>query len=168
MRNRGLMGFGRGSSPQRSVSTQTSRRRAPSWGLGLILMLACGDGGSGDTTSAGDSSGPGPCEPKECQTAADCCRDELPGPLAPGCPGNKYPNNWSCVSGECVHGGCDVNGSDCDIVPGMTCLSIAGTGQCVVPCNNDTDCETIGHMKGAECITTAPPNPVSYCVQPLP
>jgi hypothetical protein len=139
-------------------------------------LLACGDGGSGDNTSFetagtfGDTSSgppPGPCSPKGCDVAADCCPETHQG-LAPGCHGD-YPNNWSCVQGECVHGGCDVNGSDCDIVPGMICAKKNGTGQCVVACTNDTQCETVGHMKGATCSGLSDgPIAISYCIQPLP
>jgi hypothetical protein len=160
--------------PRRAAWSTRGRSTTSRLALHLLVasLLACGDGGSGDsTTASGSSSGPepGPCDPKTCDVGADCCRDEQDGPLAPNCPGTSYPNNWSCVAGECVHGGCTVNSSDCDIVPGMVCLEIAGKGQCVVPCTTDTDCVTIGHMTGATCSGMSDlPNPQSFCIQPLP
>jgi hypothetical protein len=67
--------------------------------------------------------------------AADCC------PMgAQGCPGDEYPNNWTCERGLCVFGGCGAD-DDCPNFPlGMECHPIDGVGTCFVPCGGDLEC----------------------------
>lgn len=92
---------------------------------------------------------PEPCdEPKPCDMGADCCEgpvyDDSP------CPG-VYPNNWTCVNAQCVHGGCTQN-SDCtnQLAPGLECRTVGSIGHCVLPCGDHDECEA--NMPGTLCI----------------
>ena len=122
-----------------------------------------GDGGDAD--DGADETGafepdeevcaPDPLAGDECQTAADCC----PGPQpAAGfeadkhtCPGDTYPNDWSCdydaklEINVCVNAGC-TDDVDCgqqaiDGFPAMICRVIesGGVGFCVRFCGNPSE-----------------------------
>jgi hypothetical protein len=64
-----------------------------------------------------------PCAAPECDSGdlSACCAGVQPSAddtggdgaaLPEDCPGSAYPNNWTCVSGQCVHGGCSTD-ADC-------------------------------------------------------
>lgn len=141
-----------------------------------------GDAGSGTTGSeSADETGDDPtytpdpiaCTPHTCVDAADCCVGAQPA-LPGACPSADWPNNWTCSSGTCVHGGCSAN-ADC-IVPDFDCVNLGTVSQCVAVCEDDDDCteaeddndNDLSHaMPGTECIGTAAGG-VQYCLQPLP
>ncbi len=146
-----------------------------------------GEGGSGPGDGPGYTPDPQACEPKMCtvQTVAeDCCEGSQPG-LPSACPSANYPNNWSCVNGACVHGGCS-NDADC-VIPGFECVDLGGVSQCVAVCSipsggtggdcedcddcddpEDADTDGVAHfLPGTECIGVAAGG-VMYCSQPLP
>lgn len=87
-------------------------------------------------------------EVKQCISADDCCE----GPVYDGgpCPG-AYPNNWTCVASECVHGGCTQT-SDCvnRLTPGFVCRTINAVGHCVRPCTENDTCQQ--SMPGTACV----------------
>lgn len=118
----------------------------------LLSVSACGsneggsagDSASSSSTTATTSTLPttsGPmydgmaCQPltgKTCSEASECCEAHLP------CPG-VFPDNWTCESGECKQGSCESN-SDC-LVPGFECLLVNEKASCVLPCEENGDCE---------------------------
>ncbi len=127
------------------------------------------DGGSEDGFDAEE------CAPKYCDNdPADCCEGVQPN-LPTACPSSVYPNNWSCVSNECVNAGC-ANNADC-VVPDLSCLQIASVGACVPVCDDDLDCtelddaddDGLAHaLPGTTCSGVADVGGTEYCVQPLP
>lgn len=137
------------------------------WGVLLVLCVAC-DGGSSEEdtnaagtttvvmgTSSGESSSsssssssgePGPvyapqvpmCR-KQCDFAADCCPADLDN-----CPNLEFPGNFGCVDGLCVPPPCE-NDEQCEAIEsGTTCHDVDGVPQCVVICGGDGDCEALG------------------------
>ena len=122
-------------------------------GLLALALLACGGGevgGAGGTTGTGgwhpnhnivpDDE---PCAVPTCSgtDVANCCHGiQIADGDGDSCPG-AYPNNWTCVAGQCVHGGCSTN-ADC-VDPFLSCLDpadVAGSTKfCVRTCSDDPD-----------------------------
>lgn len=111
-----------------------------------------GAGSAGQDGSGGNSGG-GTGNPVmlglcalPCEADADCC------PFgALGCPGDAYPNNWSCVEGACSFGGC-ASDADCDGLLGLgpeECHEVAGVPTCVAPCDGG------GCGLGTQCVGEA-------------
>ena len=150
-----------------------------------VLLAACtvtGPGGLGGTGGFG-TGGPvcdehepdqvqcpeAPAEPPTgCVVAADCCPGRVPVETgdAPDCPSSSYPNNWTCNSGSCEHGGCSSD-SDC-ILDGFTCESVTGSSvdACVVLCDDDDDCLE-ANMPGTKCIGQIQGSSDEYCLEDL-
>jgi hypothetical protein len=130
-----------------------------------------GSGGSGDagggSAGAGDAGGGGAggaggavgqCG-RTCTAAADCCP-----PGQPSCPGDRYPNNFTCEAGICKSPRCAVK-EDCTAggtLPNEDCVSIQGQMSCAHPCASDGDCSAGATCTGVDdsgnklCKTTSP------------
>ena len=164
--------------------TSGAQHRCVRIGAMSVLLTACtvtGPGGAGGTGGFG-SGGPvcdehnpdgvecpeAPAEPPSgCAVAADCCPGRVPGAgNAPGCPSLSYPNNWTCNSGTCQHGGCSSD-SDC-VLDGFTCEAVAGSSidACVVLCADDDDCFE-ANMPGTRCSGQIQGSTDEYCVEDL-
>ena len=98
------------------------------------------------------------CMAKECIVAEDCCEEpEHPGSK---CLDEPSLDNWTCMSGGCVHGGCGQD-EDC-IIPGLMCVVVDGIRRCVTPCTGNGDC-TDGTTCIGESVT------VNFCLEgPMP
>lgn len=114
-------------------------------------------GGSGGNSGGGtgDPGGVGLCA-LPCEADADCC------PFgALGCPGDAYPNNWSCIDGACSFGGCRSD-ADCDGLLGLgpeECHAVAGVPTCVAPCDGG------GCGLGTQCVGEAD-DATTFCAPP--
>jgi hypothetical protein len=76
-----------------------------------------------------------------CQTVQDCCFGN------PECPG-PYPDDWSCINGACVYGGCS-NDVECGFngtVEGWFCAVIEFGAFCLPSCRVDADCDEWGGL----------------------
>lgn len=124
------------------------------FGFSLVLTLAAGCGGASGVDTPYDSFGSGGTEgvPMDdglvcdqlCNSNADCCALD-------SCPG-AYPNNWACVAGSCaqVGPGC-VSDSECPVPDMQVCRSIGGIGNCVYPCQTDSECAVTFNLQGTKC-----------------
>lgn len=121
-----------------------------------------GDSGSGSGSESGSTGGgaaAGVCVPA-CREDADCC------PLGSiGCPGEDYPNNWTCVEGACQFGGCAETADCTTLIPigDPECLVVSDIGVCAETCESDDDCP-LG--SGTTCIGTADDGTM-YCTTPV-
>jgi hypothetical protein len=94
-----------------------------------------------------------------CQTVSDCCHGD------PACPG-PYPNNWSCIDGACVHGGCSSD-EQClaTIDEPWICAKTHLGAWCLPDCRSDQDCE---NFQDWECVTDESGRgycwPANFCV----
>ena len=98
-----------------------------------------------------------------------CCEGLQPSGETDGtaCPGDSYPNNWTCdEAGRCEHGGCMAD-TDCPI--NMECIDPDEVADevrfCVVGCTVDSDCSkslALACSGEGEDLQSAPRN---YCRQ---
>lgn len=126
-----------------------------------------GDGDGDPTTGAGDGDSTGyvdqvPCDPEGCTSDADCCKSPVAvcGALA------SYANRWTCVSGDCVHGGC-INNADCwssGLNEKWECHMIGSKKFCIHPCFTDADCVAKVKNQNTKCIGTTTTNTM-YCAE---
>lgn len=119
------------------------------------------DTGNGSESGTGTGGAPdaGVCV-ASCREDADCC------PFgAIGCPGDDYPNNWTCVDGACQNGGCSENADCASIIPigNPECIVVSGVGVCAEPCEREGDCPQAG---GTECVGVAD-DASMYCTTPV-
>lgn len=149
---------------------------------GSFESLSGGSGGEdGQGEAADDESGfpPGaacefeyganPVGKTACNDAGDCCASPLVATSlagAAGCPSNTFPNDWSCVEGECLNPGCtqDLDCRNLMANDAWICAEINDVGHCVVSCTDDPDCEA-ENLSHATCESIGG---YSFCVQPQP
>ncbi len=144
--------------------------------------LSGGTGGSGGagSTETGDEPefppnavacnfelGANPLSQQACVVDGDCCSG-FTASADVACPGDIYPNNWTCDSGVCRQGspqteGCS-NDDEC-MFPGFECVAVLGVGHCVGPCATDDDCGTEHNMPHSTCETGGG---ASFCMQVTP
>lgn len=146
---------------------------------------SAGSGGGGGTTSGGSSSSDGgetenyvpdpvACVSPSCVSPADCCVGIQPSVTTgleaddAGCPSNEFPNNWSCETGLCVHGGC-TSDSDCNLYnSGLEYVVVGSTGFCVLPCVQDADCPDLDGNGFPDTLCTGQADDLSgFCEQSL-
>ncbi|KIG16155.1 Endo-1,4-beta-xylanase A precursor [Enhygromyxa salina] len=118
-----------------------------------------GDSGDGDGDTTGDGDGDAGFCAMGCEADIDCC------PMgADDCPGDAYPNNWTCNGqGVCEFGGC-ASDDDCGggLLDPQECHPIADLPTCFQPCTNDTDCLL---QPGTTCSGIAD-DEAKYCAPP--
>ena len=143
-----------------------------------------GGGGTTSTSTSGGSSDDGATEDYEpdpvacvnpgCNDAADCCVGIQPSLTTgleaddAGCPSNEFPNNWSCETGMCVHGGCSFD-TDCNLYnSGLECKDIGGIGHCVLPCDQQTPCPDLDGNGSPDMLCTGEADDeTEFCEQSL-
>lgn len=145
-------------------------------GVGGTGTLSGGTGTTGGTTGTTSTTGfndPQACAPEDCPPVLDdsggqvaqCCEGEQPSINLndAGCPGPKYPSDWSCNGqDECENAGC-VDHDDC-LFDTLTCRTVGGTNFCVVVCVTDADCVA---MPGTLCIGAIDNSTDEFCLQEI-
>ncbi len=115
-----------------------------------------GTGGSRATTASGGTTGSGMiygyCTPP-CSTPADCCP-----PDTPSCPGDNFPDNYTCKNGGCRSPECSSTADCTALNPKLDCLVLSGTHDCAFPCIADGDC-----MMPLKCVG-ADDNGTKFCL----
>jgi hypothetical protein len=137
-----------------------------SGGVSVTLSASADDTGSAESYSPDPNACVAPCS-----IPADCCKGTRPSITTgleaddAGCPSDDYPNNWTCVSGHCRHGGCSTT-ADC-IVPGLECMVVDLVGFCVFPCDETTPCPDVNGNGTPDTVCTGEAdNLATFCEPP--